>query len=75
MTMSDAWFEAFQQVLSPNKNRSEETFVASAYRENFGKEPPCRQQLVDGAPHQVKSYQRSRLVGTLKRFRSQLAGA
>jgi hypothetical protein len=48
--------------------------VAEAYREDFGKEPPLRQQFVDGAPRQVKSYHRSWLIDTLKRFRAQLAG-
>lgn len=36
--------------------------------------PPFRQQFVDGAPRQVKSYRRSWLIDTLKRFRNQLAG-
>ena len=43
-------------------------------REEFAKEPPLRQQFVDGAPRQVKSYRRSWLIDTLKRFRAQLAG-
>ena len=48
--------------------------VAEAYREDFGQEPPLRQQFVDGAPRQVKSDRRSWLIDTLKRFRDQLAG-
>ena len=48
--------------------------VARAYREEFGEEPPRRQQFVDGAPRQVKSYRRSWLIDTLKRFRAQLTG-
>ena len=74
LTLSDAWLEVFQEVLPRTKYRSAGTLVASAYREDFGQEPPCRQQFVDGAPRQVKSYQRSWLVGTLKRFKAQLAG-
>ncbi|MFM9100067.1 MAG: hypothetical protein ACKOPS_01530 [Cyanobium sp.] len=45
-----------------------------AYRDEFGEEPPRRQQFVDGAPRQVKSYRRSWLIETLKRFRTQLKG-
>jgi hypothetical protein len=64
----------FKEVLPRTKYRSAGTLVASAYREDFGKEPPCRQQFVDGAPRKVKSYRRSWLLDTLKRFRAQLAG-
>lgn len=74
LTLSDAWLEVFQEVLPRTKYRSAGTLVASAYREDFGQEPPLRQQYVDGAPRQVKSYRRSWLIDTLKRFRAQLAG-
>ena len=74
LTLSDAWLEVFQQVLPRTKYRSAGTLVAEAYREDFGQEPPLRQQFVDGAPRQVKSDRRSWLIDTLKRFRAQLAG-
>ena len=74
LTLSDAWLEVFQQVLPRTKYRSAGMLVAEAYREDFGQEPPLRQQFVDGAPRQVKSYRRSWLIDTLKRFRDQLAG-
>jgi len=74
LTLSDAWLEVFQQVLPRTKYRSAGMLVAEAYREDFGQEPPLRQQCVDGAPRQVKSYRRSWLIDTLKRFRAQLAG-
>lgn len=74
LTLSDAWLEVFQEVLPREKYRSAGILVAQSYREDFGQEPPCRQQFVDGAPRQVKSYRRSWLLDTLKRFRSQLAG-
>ena len=75
MTLSDAWMEVFQQVLPRTQYKSAGTLVANAYREDFGTEPPKRQQFVDGAPRQVKSYRRSWLVETLSKFKSQLAGA
>lgn len=75
MTLSDAWLEVFQQVLPRAKYKSAGTLVANAYREDFGTEPPKRQQFVDGAPRQVKSYMRSWLIETLSKFKSQLAGA
>ncbi|MCX5969130.1 MAG: KilA-N domain-containing protein [Cyanobacteria bacterium] len=75
MTLSDAWLEVFQQVLPRAKYKSAGTLVANAYREDFGAEPPKRQQFVDGAPRQVKSYTRSWLIETLSRFKSQLTGA
>ena len=65
----------FQEVLPRTKYRSAGTLVASSYREDFGQEPPFSQQFVDGAPRQVKSYRRFWVLDTLKRFRSQLAGA
>ena len=74
LTLSDAWLEVFEEVLPRSKYRSAGTVVAGAYREDFGQEPPLRQQFVDGAPRQVKSYRRSWLIDTLKRFRAQLAG-
>ena len=74
LTLSDAWLEVFQQVLPRTKYRSAGMLVAEAYREDFGQEPPLRQQFVDGAPRQVKSDRRSWLIDTLKRFRAQLAG-
>ena len=40
--------------------------VARAYREEFKEEPPRRQQFVDGAPRQVKSYRRSWLIDNLR---------
>jgi enamine deaminase RidA (YjgF/YER057c/UK114 family) len=75
LTLSDAWMEVFQEVLPRTKYRSAGILVANAYREDFGEEPPTRQQFVDGAPRQVKSYRRTWLVETLRRFKSQLAGA
>jgi len=75
LTLSDAWLEVFQEVLPRTKYRSAGMLVAEAYREDFGQEPPQRrQQFVDGAPRQVKSYRRSWLIDTLKRFRASLAG-
>ncbi|QNI68319.1 KilA-N domain-containing protein [Synechococcus sp. BMK-MC-1] len=74
LTLSDAWLEVFQQVLPRTKYRSAGMLLAEAYREDFGQEPPLRQQFVDGAPRQVKSDRRSWLIDTLKRFRAQLAG-
>lgn len=74
LTLSDAWMEVFQEVLPRTKYRSAGILIANAYREDFGAEPPTRQQYVDGAPRNVKSYRRSWLVETLKRFKSQLAG-
>lgn len=74
LTLSDAWMQVFQEVLPRTKYRSAGILVANAYREDFGTEPPTRQQYVDGAPRQVKSYQRSWLVETLSRFKSQLTG-
>ena len=75
LTLGDAWLEVFQRVLPRSQSCSAGKVVARAYREDFGQEPPLRQQYVDGAPRQVKSYRRSWLIDTLKRFRSQLAGA
>ena len=74
LTLSDAWLEVFEEVLPRSKYRSAGMVVAGAYREDFGQEPTLRQQFVDGAPRQVKSYRRSWLIDTLKRFRAQLAG-
>jgi hypothetical protein len=74
LTLSDAWMQVFQEVLPRTKYRSAGILVANAYREDFGEEPRTRQQFVDGAPRQVKSYRRSWLVETLERFRSQLGG-
>jgi hypothetical protein len=74
LTLGDAWLEVFQQALPRNQFCAAGKLVARAYREEFGEEPPCRQQFVDGAPRQVKSYRRSWLIETLKRFRAQLAG-
>ena len=74
LTLGDAWLEVFQRALPRNQFCAAGKLVARAYREEFGEEPPCRQQFVDGAPRQVKSYRRSWLIETLKRFRAQLAG-
>ncbi len=74
LTLGDAWLEVFQQALPRNQFCAAGKLVARAYREEFGEEPPYRQQFVDGAPRQVKSYRRSWLIETLKRFRAQLAG-
>jgi hypothetical protein len=74
LTLGDAWLEMFQQVLPRNQFCAASKLVARAYREEFGEEPPRRQQFVDGAPRQVKSYRRSWLIDTLKRFRAQLTG-
>ena len=73
LTLGDAWLETFQQALPRNQFCAAGKLVARAYREEFGEEPPCRQQFVDGAPRQVKSYRRSWLIDTLKRFRAQPA--
>ena len=75
LTLGDAWLEVFQEPLPRNKYRSAGMLVATAYREDFEKEPPLRQQYVDGAPRQVKSYRHSWLIETLQRFRAQLGGA
>ena len=74
LTLGDAWLEVFQQALPRNQFCAAGKLVARAYRQEFGEEPPCRQQFVDGAPRQVKSYRRSWLINTLKRCRAQLAG-
>jgi hypothetical protein len=74
LTLGDAWLEVFQQVLPRSQFCAAGKLVARAYREEFGEEPPRRQQFVDGAPRQVKSYRRSWLIETLKRFRTQLTG-
>ena len=74
LTLGDAWLEVFQQVLPRSQFCAAGKLVARAYREEFGEEPPRRQQFVDGAPRQVKSYRRSWLIETLRRFRAQLAG-
>ena len=74
LTLGDAWLEVFQQVLPRSQFCAAGKLVARAYREEFGEEPPRRQQFVDGAPRQVKSYRRSWLIETLKRFRAQLTG-
>jgi hypothetical protein len=74
LTLGDAWLEVFQQVLPRSQFCAAGKLVARAYREEFKEEPPRRQQFVDGAPRQVKSYRRSWLIDTLKRCRAQLAG-
>ena len=74
LTLGDAWLEVFQKVLPRSQFCAAGKLVARAYREEFGEEPPRRQQFVDGAPRQVKSYRRSWLIETLKRFRTQLTG-
>jgi hypothetical protein len=74
LTLGDAWLEVFQQALPRNQFCAAGRLVAKAYRDEFGKEPPCREQFVDGAPRQVKSYRRSWLIETLQRFRAQLTG-
>ena len=74
LTLGDAWLEVFQQVLPRSQFCAAGKLVARAYREEFGEDPPRRQQFVDGAPRQVKSYRRSWLIETLKRFRTQLTG-
>ena len=74
LTLGDAWLEVFQQVLPRNQFCAAGKLVARAYREQFGEEPPCRQQFVDGAPRRVKSYRRSWLVETLQRGCAQLVG-
>ena len=73
MTLSDAWLEVFQQVLPRSQYGSVGKLVAETYRKEFQQEPPVRQQFVDGAPRQVKSYRRIWLLLTLKRLRDQLA--
>jgi hypothetical protein len=75
LTLGDAWLEVFQQVLPRSQFCAAGKLVARAYREEFGEALPHRQQFVDGAPRQVKSYRRSWLIETLQRFRAQLGGA
>ncbi|MFN9659534.1 MAG: KilA-N domain-containing protein [Cyanobacteriota bacterium] len=75
LTLGDAWLEVFQQVLPRSQFCAAGKLVARAYRDEFGEEPPRRQQFVDGAPRQVKSYRRSWLIETLQRIRAQLGGA
>ena len=75
LTLGDAWLEVFQRALPRNQFCAAGKLVARAYREEFKEEPPRRQQFVDGAPRQVKSYRRSWLIDTLKRCRAQLAGS
>ena len=75
LTLGDAWLEVFQQALPRSQFCAAGKLVARAYREEFKEEPPRRQQFVDGAPRQVKSYRRSWLIDTLKRCRAQLAGS
>ena len=74
LTLGDAWLEVFQQALPRTQFCAAGRLVARAYRDEFGEEPPRRQQFVDGAPRQVKSYRRSWLIDTLQRLRAQLAG-
>jgi hypothetical protein len=74
LTLGDAWLEVYQQVLPRSQFCAAGKLVARAYREEFKEEPPRRQQFVDGAPRQVKSYRRSWLIDTLKRCGAQLAG-
>ena len=74
LTLGDAWLEVFQQVLPRSQFCAAGKLVARAYRDEFGEEPPRRQQFVDGAPRQVKSYRRSWLIDTLQRLRAQLTG-
>jgi hypothetical protein len=74
LTLGDAWLEVFQQALPRSQFCAAGKLVARACREEFKEEPPRRQQFVDGAPRQVKSYRRSWLIDTLKRCRAQLAG-
>ena len=45
LTLGDAWLEVFQQVLPRNQFCAAGKLVARAYREEFGEEPPRRQQL------------------------------
>ena len=45
LTLGDAWLEVFQQVLPRNQFCTAGKLVARAYREEFGEEPPRRQQL------------------------------
>ena len=74
LTLGDAWLEVFQQALPRSQFCAAGKLVAGAYRDEFKEEPPRRQQFVDGAPRQVKSYRRSWLIDTLKRCGAQLAG-
>ena len=74
LTLRDAWLEVFQQVLPRSQFCAAGKLVARAYRNEFGEEPPRRQQFVDGAPRQVKSYRRSWLIDALQRLRAQLTG-
>jgi hypothetical protein len=71
----DGWFlESIQQALPRSQFCATGKLVARAYRDEFGEEPPRRQQFVDGAPRQIKSYRLSWLIDTLKRLRAQLGG-
>ena len=75
LTLGDAWLEVFQRVLPRSQSCSAGKVVARTYREEFGQEPLSRQQYVDGAPRQVRSYRRSWLIETLQRLRTQLEGS
>ena len=75
LTLGDAWLEVFQRVLPRSQSCSAGKVVARAYREEFGQQPLSRQQYVDGAPRQVRSYRRSWLIETLQRLRTQLEGS
>lgn len=55
LTLGDAWLEVFQQALPRNQFCAAGKLVARAYREEFGEEPPCRQQFVDGAPRRSRA--------------------
>jgi len=74
LTLGYAWLEVFQQALPRSQFCAVGKLVARDYRDQFDAEPPRRQQFVDGAPRQVKSYRRSWLIETLQRLRAQLTG-
>lgn len=68
LTITDAWLEVAGKVLPRGKAPAVGKLVAQLYREEFGAEPPTRQQYVDGAVRQVKSYRRNWLIGAIKQF-------
>ena len=68
LTITDAWLEVADKVLPRGKAPAVGKLVAQLYREEFGAEPPTRQQYVDGAVRQVKSYRRNWLIGAIKQF-------
>jgi hypothetical protein len=68
ITLGDAYLEVLGRMPSRGQLCAVGKLAANLYREDFGQEPPQRQQFVDGAPRQVKSYRRAWLIGALQRL-------